>query len=221
VIDSCLCVHAILCPPEFVPFHETLERFFKKAFQEEISRLQLEPFGYISSNASLRDVQGKPNQTSQYERSTMKGSMSSESTARRKPFTIPALNLGRKMMTPPSQSPPQSPTSPTASASVLQPQPDSILQRSLAHLARHGFNGVSSSPVDMPGIDSGSLGGSPRNSFVNVGNTVHGISAAQHSMGSVANASQMGSMSSFTGSIKGRLSRFGSLNFGRKGVPHS
>lgn len=202
MLDSCLKLHAHLCPPEFIPFHETLEKFFLKNFQEEILRLRLEPSDYSTSNLSLREPPSATTTTSHYEQSVMKRSISSESTARRMPFTIPHLSLGRKVMTPPSRSPPLSPTSPTGTEMLPPPpsQTDTILQRSLAHLTRHGFNGVASSPTE----DSASLADS----------LVHGnVKAAQHSAGSI---SQVGSRS-LTGSIKGRLSRFGSLNFGRKG----
>ena len=86
------------------------------------------------------------------------------------------------------------------------------LQRHLAHLARHGINGLSSAPGDIGGSDSLSAE-SPHNSFVNVGNGIHATPTAQISGGSVA-TSYMGSIGSF-GSLKGRFSRFGSLSFGR------
>ena len=84
----------------------------------------------------------------------------------------------------------------------------SILQRNLAHLARHGFNGVSSGPGDNGGSDSFSEE-SPRNSVVTVGNNpVQTFSGAA----SVTASTLGGSI----GSIKGRFSKFGSLNFGRR-----
>ena len=83
------------------------------------------------------------------------------------------------------------------------------LQRHLAHLARHGFNGVSSGPGDNGGSDSFSEE-SPRNSVVTVGNNpVPTFSGAA----SVAGASTLGGS---IGSIKGRFSKFSSLNFGRR-----
>ncbi|KXN90212.1 Dedicator of cytokinesis protein 3 [Leucoagaricus sp. SymC.cos] len=48
VIDSCLKLHGHLCPPEFIPFHETLEKFFKRNFKEEIKRLAVEVSDSIS-----------------------------------------------------------------------------------------------------------------------------------------------------------------------------
>ncbi len=81
------------------------------------------------------------------------------------------------------------------------------LQRNLAHLARHGFNGVSSGPGDNGGSDSFSEE-SPRNSVVTVGNHP----APTFSGAASVTASTLGSI----GSIKGRFSKFGSLNFGRR-----
>ncbi|KAH9046876.1 hypothetical protein EDB84DRAFT_1557919 [Lactarius hengduanensis] len=42
IIDSCLRLHGQLCPPEMLEFHETLEKFFRKNFHEEIQRLSFE-----------------------------------------------------------------------------------------------------------------------------------------------------------------------------------
>lgn len=41
-IESCLRLHIQLCPPEMVGFHNTLEKFFRKSFAEEIQRLDLD-----------------------------------------------------------------------------------------------------------------------------------------------------------------------------------
>ena len=140
----------------------------------------------------------------------MKRSISSSSTAR---FGIPPIQVGRLIMTPPLESP-VSPVSGgnggNISPTVSKQTP---LQRHLAHLARHGINGLSSAPGDLIGGSDSLSAESPHNSFVNVGNGIHGTPAAQMSGASVA-TSYMGSMGSF-GSLKGRFSRFGSLNFSR------
>ncbi|KDR75412.1 hypothetical protein GALMADRAFT_249465 [Galerina marginata CBS 339.88] len=215
VIDSCLKLHGLLCPPEFIPFHETLERFFKKNFRDEIRRLAVDADSITVSTrsqhmTSSNSYTGYP--TSAYEQS-LKRSQSSASTAR----FLPPINVGRSMLTPTLESP----VSPGASSHHGQQPPSSKqtpLQRHLAHLARHGINGVSSAPGDLAGTDSLSAE-SPHNSFVNVGNGIHSTSAGQVSGISVA-TSYMGSMGSF-GSLKGRFSRFGSLNFGRRGGSNS
>ncbi|KNZ80427.1 Dedicator of cytokinesis protein 3 [Termitomyces sp. J132] len=91
------------------------------------------------------------------------------------------------------------------------------LQRGLAHLARHGIHGVSSAPGENGGSDSLSVE-SPRNSnsFVNVGNPIHSSAGGAQMSGISVAPSHVGSLGSF-GSLKGRFSRLGSLNFGRRG----
>ncbi|KAF4598371.1 hypothetical protein EYR38_006773 [Pleurotus pulmonarius] len=218
-IDSCLRLHGQLCPPEFISFHETLEKFFKKYFRDEIRRLALEDMSSdqvtVSPSATSHNVRAPSQyQPSLYEHSLSR-SMSTSSTSRA-PFVIPPLQLGRSALTPPPMSP-QSPTSPSEPGFYNKQTP---LQRHLAHLARHGINGVSSAPGDNGGSDSLSIE-SPHNSFVNVGNGIHGhtVPGAQASGGSII-SSGVGSMGSL-GSLKGRFSRFGSLKFGRRGATNS
>ena len=115
-------------------------------------------------------------------------------------------------MTPPLESPVSPVTGGNGDNLSPTPSKQTPLQRHLAHLAKHGINGLSSAPGEFISGDSLSAE-SPHNSFVNVGNGIHGSPAAQMSGASVA-TSYMGSMGSF-GSIKGRFSRLGSINFGR------
>ncbi len=42
VIYRCIRLHARICPPEMRPFHQTLERFFRQNFLEEVGRLGLD-----------------------------------------------------------------------------------------------------------------------------------------------------------------------------------
>jgi dedicator of cytokinesis protein 3 len=42
IISRCLLLHSRLCPAEMRPFHDTLDRFFRQNFAEEIARLELE-----------------------------------------------------------------------------------------------------------------------------------------------------------------------------------
>ncbi|RDB25377.1 Dedicator of cytokinesis protein 3 [Hypsizygus marmoreus] len=211
VIDSCLKLHGHLCPPEFIPFHETLEKFFKKNFREEIRRLAVDGLSEsIPPSLQSQNMPASSYQQSVYEQSLQR-SMSSSSTARGK-FVLPPLQLSRSGTVSTSY-PPQSPTSASAK-NLLPAQKQTPLQRHLAHLARHGINGVSSAPGENGGSDSLSVE-SPRNSFVNVANAIHTSSGAQMSGASVV-TSHVGSLGSF-GSLKGRISRFGSLSFGRRG----
>ncbi|KAF5351982.1 hypothetical protein D9756_007382 [Leucocoprinus leucothites] len=204
VIDSCLKLHGHLCPPEFIPFHETLERFFRRNFRDEIKRLAVDVSESLSPLRS--PVHQFPSQ----------GVLIADPSR----FVIPPIQIGGPIMTPPPLSP-QSPTSasnPTLPLSSTKQQ--TLLQRHLAHLARHGITGVASAPGDMVGSDSMSVE-SPRNSFINVGNgnsTIPNTSTAQVSGASVA-PSYMGSVGSF--SLKGRLSRFGSITFGKRSASNT
>ncbi|KAF9007971.1 cytoplasmic protein [Cyathus striatus] len=213
VIDSCLKLHGHLCPPEFIPFHDTLQKFFKKNFRDEIRRLAVDGMSdSMTISPSLRSTNMASSSTqpmTPYEQS-LKRSVSSSSTARDH-FVIPPLQLGRPVLTPP----PLSPQSPTSTSNPILPTKQTPLQRHLAHLAKHGINGVSSAPGDIGGSDSLSVE-SPHNSFINVGNGLHTIPSAQASGASVTAPSYIGSIGSF-GSLKGRFSRFGSLSFGRRG----
>ncbi|TFK25476.1 hypothetical protein FA15DRAFT_590343 [Coprinopsis marcescibilis] len=180
-----------------VPFHETLIKFFKKNFREEIRRLAVDDDGLA------------PSRTPDAQYSTYEGSLArsqSSSGTAKGPYIIPPLNLGRPVMTPPPGSP-ASTTQPSFGPG--QPNNQTPLQRHLAHLTKHGINAVSSAPGDAAGSDSLSAE-SPRNSVVNLGHSVHQSQPAQASAASVVSSG-----GSF-GSLRGRFSRFGSLNFGRR-----
>lgn len=211
MIDSCLKLHGHLCPPEFIPFHETLEKFFKKNFREEIRRLAVDG---LSESAGMTPLhQSHSRDVSHYQPSlneqSLQRSMSTASAARGG-YVIPALQVGRSAITPPPL-----PSQPSPNGNHIPPaSKQTPLQKHLAHLAKHGINGVSSAPGENGGSDSLSVE-SPHNSFVNVANAIHSFPGAQMSGASVA-TSQIGSLGSF-GSLKGRFSRFGSLSFGRKG----
>jgi dedicator of cytokinesis protein 3 len=197
VIDNCLKLHGHLCPPEMVPFHDTLEKFFHKNFNDEIRRLTVDGTLDHQTNQLPGTSQYQP---SLYEQSH-KRSISTTSTTR-------PLQVGRQYMTPPPLSP-LSTRGAILTSEIPAGSKQTPLQRHLAHLARHGINGVSSSPGPGDIGDTVSISaGSPHDSFVNV---VNGVPAAALSNASVAN-SNLGS----AGSLKGRFSRFGSLNFGRR-----
>jgi hypothetical protein len=180
--------------------HEgTLEKFFRKNFSEEIRRLAVGSGGTDAAplSPSVKSPGGyKPHL---YERS-MNQSVTSVLTSR--PTQNGPLQLSRPTGTSPLLSPAHNILSPGISAAESQREPQSPvqltpLQRHLAHLVRHGFNGVASRPDD----DS-QLSHSPPSSTTNL---------TGGAPGSVSIASGMG-----PGSIKARLSnKFGSLNFGR------
>jgi dedicator of cytokinesis protein 3 len=203
-IDECLKLHGLLCPPEFIPFHEALVKFFRKNFHDEMRRLAMDGLSdyAVSNRSTQQSATGSSSQyvSSSYEQS-VKRSVSSVSTTR---FPLPSINVGRVFtVTPPLQSP------------IIETNPSSKqtpLQRHLAHLAKHGMNGVSASLGENAPISPSTE--SVRNSFVHVG--ASSTSTAHQPSGVSAAASYMGSFQSF-GS---RLSRLGSLRvtFGRKGI---
>ncbi|EGN99543.1 hypothetical protein SERLA73DRAFT_106135 [Serpula lacrymans var. lacrymans S7.3] len=208
IIDSCLKLHGQLCPPEMLPFHETLEKFFRKNFQEEIRRLAMDT-GSEQVPVSPTSRSYLPSAPSQYQGSTqdqssLQRSMSNASSTR-SPFVIPPLQLGIQTLTSPLLTP-QSPRNFLPLENPMRTK-QTPLQQHLAHLTRHGLTGVSSGPRETSGSDGEAE--SLHDSLITVGN---GASAVGLSGASVA-ASNVGSL----GSIKGRLSRFGSLNFSRRG----
>ncbi|PCH43835.1 cytoplasmic protein [Wolfiporia cocos MD-104 SS10] len=192
IIDSCLRLHGQLCPPEMLSFHGTLEKFFRKNFQEEIQRLAV---GDRPQSQAL-DSYSSPNLTSR---------------------SLPQLQIRPQLGVMPVQvlnSPNSASASPLSSRSQvdnglpgaeLPPAKLTPLQRHLAHLARHGFNGVSSGPGDVGSDDMSE--DSPRDSYLQ-----HGVPITTMSGAASITTSTMGSI----GSIRGRLSKFSSLNFSRR-----
>ena len=199
VIDNCLKLHGSLCTSEWLSFHERLERYFRKEFSEEIRRLS--DIAQISPSISRQRLPGDMDRYHERKRS-----QSSTNTVVKPSFYNPPLQLGRQAVTPPPQSPRYEhvPTTLTGASSSKQ----TPLQKHLAHLARTGFHGVSSGPGDSQGSDSMSAG-SPHGSFVNV---MPSIPPASNSGASVVTSN----FGTSIGSIKGRFSRLGSLNFGRR-----
>ncbi|KAL0956056.1 hypothetical protein HGRIS_002226 [Hohenbuehelia grisea] len=203
MIDSCLRLHEQLCPLEFRPFHETLEKFFKKNFRDEIRRLALDTMSdqmTVSGSVVSHSALPSQYQSSIYDQHSLTRTMSTTSTSRAQ-FMIPPLQLGPSTLTPP----PMSPQSADSQQDMIPVVKQTPLQRHLAHLARHGIHGVSSAPGENGGSDSLSVE-SPRASFVNVENGIHNVTGAQMSGASVV-SSNMGSMGSL-GSLKGRFSSF-------------
>ncbi|KAL5528219.1 DCK1 [Sanghuangporus sanghuang] len=240
--DGCLKLHGALCPPEMIPFHDTLERFFRKNFAEEIHRLALDtsPIAPSISPSARYPPQGTGSLTHLHERNRSQSSNATGATARSKNFYLPPLHVGRSVTTPPAS--PRSLRTQTAAdvpsvtghggivaniaGSTVPSNKQTPLQRNLAHLARHGFNGVAvgpgpginmSSETAVMGMGHGGISGetmsatSPQASLVNVGSTIAGAASIASGAASMM-ASNLGTS---IGSIKGRFSRLGSLNFGR------
>jgi dedicator of cytokinesis protein 3 len=156
-------------------------------------------------------------QGSLYEQSLQR-SLSTSST-QRPTFVIPPLQLGRNMLTPP----PQSPQSPRASMEPLPPAKQTPLQRHLAHLARHGINGLSSAPKDNNAGHDSWDGDSPRESLVHVTSNglTNGVTSDPQSGFSAPSLASTSNLTSIGGSIRARVSRFGSLRFGSRSASNA
>ncbi|CAL1708002.1 unnamed protein product [Somion occarium] len=210
MIDSCLRLHGQLCPQQMLPFHSTLESFFRKNFHEEIQRLAVDfqhDANSISSHPTQHTIlQSYPSslQDQVYERS-----MQDSSSVNRPNLAMAPLDVTRTIMDPAPLSPESVRDNVQQRANgVLSPQTQqSLLQRHMAHLTRHGFNGVASGPRERAGSDTFSEG-SPHDSFANG----HGMPFHVNSGASITTST----MGSIGGSIRGRFSKFGSLNFGRR-----
>ncbi|KZV88707.1 cytoplasmic protein [Exidia glandulosa HHB12029] len=182
-INTCLGLHAKLCPPEMVPFHQTLERFFRRHFVDEISRLGLEEHTLpdVSSAQSSRNAHG-PYSPSLYTDSEAHGFSTASGLQR-----SGSINVGRPSFSMPpshlsiiSNGTAWTGTTPGVSRATTmrrqngQPPPQpSLLQRNLANLAKYGMNAVASGPGDegRDAMSSNSLDGLPENqleSFVTV-----------------------------------------------------
>lgn len=194
-------LHCSMCTHEMLPFHENLERFFYRNFSEEIRRLSVD----LSPISGPNSPSGRSLPHGSFVRIHEQARSESSSAISTKPqFFIPPLQLGRSVVTPPPMSP-RSLQTPTISEAPTRQTP---LQRNLAHLARHGMHALSSGPGDAGNNDSISAG-SPQGSFVNVGS---GIPVASTSGASMVTSNFGNSL----GSLRGRISRLGSLNFGRR-----
>ncbi|KAL4253449.1 DOCK family protein [Abortiporus biennis] len=207
MIESCLRLHGQLCPQQMLGFHGTLDMFFRKNFAEEIQRLAVDTSSLdVSSITRSTQLSQSSYPQSLTEYASIDRSPAESSSSARPQLAIASIDLNRNI----AASPPLSPQSVRDTAQVssdAQSTKQTPLQRHLAHLARHGFNGVASGPRDHTGSDSISEG-SPHDSYMMNGASIP-INA---NSGASMTTSTMGSI----GSLRGRFSKFGSLNFGRR-----
>ena len=206
-----------------LPFHEAMERMFRKNFQDEIHRLNDdeilddgEPGTAIDGHSIRKSMSSHYQQSLHDAAGSRRKPSQSVVKAQRSPFVIPPLQLGRTSLDPSPVSPvPRSSRSNSiTSIGKISGSKQTPLQKHLAQLARYGMNAVSSGPGDRSingNSDTQSEGGSPRNSIGNasepaLGAAISGVSLA---------ASHQGSVNSHQ--LRGRFSRFGSgFNFGQR-----
>ncbi|KZO90762.1 hypothetical protein CALVIDRAFT_506467 [Calocera viscosa TUFC12733] len=170
VIARCLQLHGRLCPYEMQPFHQTLEKFFRKNFHEEIQRLpavttaELNGVGPATGEmfSPATEVFDAMSMTS-LGQDTRKRSLSSGQVVTLPPIQpVSHIPLDPSMYTRSSASmDARRPEDPNALASKPSLTP---LQRHVAHLSRNGIQGLSAGPNDR-GSEAPS---SPNESTVNV-----------------------------------------------------
>ena len=179
-------------------FHSTLLDFFKKNFQDEIQRLAAGPQA-LDTSLSSAEKQSTPSRRASIEQR----SKGHNGTAMRQQITIAPLDLGRSVTTS-SISPPSTRENEQSPVEMAMSTKQTPLQRGMAHLARHGFNGVASGPRDT--VDGEMSEESPRDSFVN------GSGPAVTHLSGAASITP----STVASSFRGRFSRLGSLHLGRR-----
>lgn len=238
LIDSCLKLHGQICPPEMLRFHQTLQELFRKNFSEEIRRITAEggfdvtpAESYISptrTGTSVHDL------GSFYDQGSLHKAQPSLSSSASLAGGAAPLSLGGSsaaIHVPILPSSLSSHGHVRSSSHAYSQAPSHLdgrhgskptpLQLHAAHVARHGLTGVSTGwRSDIPpgngvgantGIGMAADGppNSPRESLVTVGNSNGlGVLRASPSIGTPTSGS--------AGSIKGRLSRFGSLSLGQR-----
>jgi dedicator of cytokinesis protein 3 len=191
-------------------FHETLERFFQKNFHDEIQRLPTEPSdtsvgspnGYVQTRAVR-----SPTSTARSAREAPRTVTSSPSSKR---GSRNAMAVGRGA---PSLYAPSHLSQPYSDVSTVHAQPhaQTPLQKNLAHLVRHGMNGMS---LVTEGVDSSPPATTPhhaRNSSSSDPALIVGNPTGSQLGYSVSTLSRNASLAGAANSIGERLSRFGSI----------
>ncbi|EJU03981.1 hypothetical protein DACRYDRAFT_105054 [Dacryopinax primogenitus] len=208
VIARCLQLHGRLCPYEMQPFHQTLEKFFRKNFYEEIQRLpavttaELNGVGTHAGElfSPATEVFDGMSDITSLGPDTRKRSMSSSQAISLPPIQpVSHIPLNASMY---SRS--------SASMDAHRPEDLSVvtmtltpLQRQIAHLSRNGIQGLSAGPNDRQSEEPSS----PNASTVNVVEPSLPVPATR--------TSSVPSLNSLKKSTS-RLSRLGPLSWGRK-----
>ncbi|CUA66609.1 Dedicator of cytokinesis protein 3 [Rhizoctonia solani] len=231
LIDQCLALHEELCPAEMLPFHETLVRFFRKNFHDEIQRLaSSEPSQTHlplagsqatstfpraptittanhhdgASSTYLKRSDSIPGRPSFSNYAPKRGHVGVPSVSLSIPISL-STSLRERIASPTEQPYMASPPAPTYAAAAMSPTNFNLtpLQRNIAHLNKYGLS--------SPGAhgQNGQVHQPPSSpdttsigSLVNVG---VGAPGRTHSIRDTS--------SLFSNRTKGRLSRLGSLGW--------
>ncbi|KAG8745339.1 hypothetical protein FRC12_014567 [Ceratobasidium sp. 428] len=235
LIDQCLRLHEELCPAEMLPFHETLVRFFRKNFHDEIQRLSssnpsetnlpINP-AHATVNSFPRPVTVNTNHydgaSSTYPRQSESSAPRPSFPAKRGHYPTPSVSLSIPISLSTSlRERINSPTEHSYSRSPPPPLPiriDTIqhgmsqhltpLQQNIAHLTKYGLSAPGASPSSNG--SNGATGNIPPASpeTTSNGSLVHvGINVPGRTN------SIRDNNSIFSHRTKERLSRLGSLGW--------
>lgn len=225
-IDRCLRLHGSLCAPEMMSFHETLMRFFRTNFHDEIQRLPVEGISELEDEITVRSRQPMamtPNEAGMDEWPGRHGRTDSLTSANgangqhmpttvvgQASFFIPPLAFGQ---VPGAGLPP--PTPGGSRRQVDAGRGLTPLQRNLARLTRYGMSSITSGPGDRSAQNERAAvtsdgDASPQGSFVNVGRGEPSISRL--SMQATAK-----DVASSISAARSRISRMASLTWRRNG----
>lgn len=221
VINSCLKLHGSLCAPEMMSFHETLMRFFRTNFHDEILRLPPEPQPELDEDTNGPGQSGyeAPEEWNRLRSNSTiiplngTGVQQIPTTTIGQPsFYIPPLAFGQV----PGAGIPAPPPTPGGSRFYHGPsQTQTVLQRNLARLTKYGMSSITSGPGDRSEraertvaseIDGTSQGGS----ILNLGTNI----APMSSRASVQ-ATARDVASTISAATKSRISRMGSFSWRR------
>jgi len=208
-------------------FHETLMRFFRQNYHDEIQRLPQETISELGEDDEMNGktdlgragyegvvgIDGWPNQ--EHGRSgsisTVGGAQMPTTIVGQASFLIPPLAFGQV----PGSGIPAPPPTPSASRFLTDNgRNQTPLQRNLARLTRYGMSSITSGPGDRVApidrnVTSETDGASQQGSMINVGNVP--LPSSRISV----QATARDVASSISAAAKSRISRMGSFSWRR------
>jgi hypothetical protein len=227
VIDQCLKLHGTLCAPEMMPFHETLVRFYRQNYHDEIQRLPQETISELDEEDEMTGKTGLGR--SGYETaggidswpghdhgragsiSIVGGTQIPTTIVGQASFLIPPLAFGQV----PGSGIPAPPPTPSASRFLIDGgRNQTPLQRNLARLTRYGMSSITSGPGDRAANTDRNVvsevdATSQQGSMINVGNVP--LSSSRISVQGTARDVA----STISAAAKSRMSRMGSFSWRR------
>lgn len=230
VVDRCLKLHGALCAPEMMSFHDTLMRFFRTNFHDEIQRLpadsstNLDPDIVSKQDGISRggyegggigewgESRERANSIALSANGTT-GPQGMTTLVGQGSFMIPPLAFGQVPGAGITGPPPTPGGSRFLAENTRQQTP---LQRNLARLTRYGMSSITSGPGDRPPMPDRNLASdadatSQQGSMINVGNGPGLVGSSRASV----QATARDVASTISAAAKSRISRMGSFSWRR------